>query len=93
MINNIIVKEERTIRIKRLSMRSMRRGTKEMDIILSGFCDGHLEKMNDDEIDLYEAFLSENDQDLYRWISGQVSVCEPYERIVNQIKLYLINKY
>jgi len=34
-------------RVKRLKMRSMRRGIKEMDLILSAFANSHLEKMTD----------------------------------------------
>ena len=83
--------EERMTRVKRLSMRSMRRGTKEMDMILSGFCDYHLSEMDEDSLDLYEALLSENDHDLYQWITGQVPVCEIYEGIVSQINAYLFN--
>ena len=39
-------------RIKRLKMRSMRRGIKEMDIILSAYADENLERMQDDDIRL-----------------------------------------
>ena len=91
MIKNVTFKEERLVRIKRLSMRSMRRGTKEMDIILSGFCEYQLEKMDEDQLDLYEAFLSENDQELYQWITGQMTVPAPYVGIIRQINFYLSN--
>ncbi|NRP11498.1 hypothetical protein XMM379_003067 [Aliiroseovarius sp. xm-m-379] len=60
-------------RIKRLSMRSMRRGIKEMDIILKSYADAHLEKMDAAALDEYEALLSQNDQDLYQWVSGQIT--------------------
>ncbi|MGL4320881.1 MAG: succinate dehydrogenase assembly factor 2, partial [Paracoccaceae bacterium] len=33
-------------RLKRLSMRSWRRGTKEMDLILGPFADAHLSRMD-----------------------------------------------
>jgi len=49
----------------------MRRGIKEMDIILSRFWAAEGDGLDDDTLDLYEALLSENDQDLYRWVSGQ----------------------
>lgn len=58
-------------RLKRLRMRSMRRGTKEMDILLVRYTDAVLADMNPAELDHYESLLSENDQDLYQWISGQ----------------------
>ena len=77
------------IRLKRLKLRSMRRGIKEMDIILSGFAREHLMAMSDAQLDLYEKFLNENDQDLYQWVSGQEIVDKQYEALVEQIKLYL----
>lgn len=77
------------IRLKRLKLRSMRRGIKEMDIILSGFAREHLMAMSDAQLDLYEKFLNENDQDLYQWVSGQEIVDKQYEGLVEQIKLYL----
>ncbi|MFD2441755.1 succinate dehydrogenase assembly factor 2 [Paracoccus kondratievae] len=57
--------DDRQTRLKRLRMRSWRRGTKEMDLILGPFSDSELEGMNDPELDLYETLLDENDQDLY----------------------------
>ena len=52
-------------RIKRLKMRSMRRGIKEMDIILSAYADNSLAQMSESDITLYDTLLNENDQDLY----------------------------
>ena len=63
--------EPREHRLKRLHMRSMRRGIKEMDLILSTYAKRHLEGMSDTELDVYDALLNENDQDLYRWVTGQ----------------------
>ena len=72
-----MITETYKIRLKRLKMRSMRRGIKEMDIILSGFSDLHLIDMSGAQLDLYEDFLDENDQDLYQWVSGQVAGYPP----------------
>jgi antitoxin CptB len=58
-------------RLKRMSMRSWRRGTKEMDLILGPYSDAHLEGMGSVQLDLYDALLEENDQDLYAMILGQ----------------------
>ena len=52
-------------------MRSMRRGTKEMDILLMRFFEAHLRDLDEADLDLYDALLDENDQDLYLWISAQ----------------------
>jgi len=63
--------EDHATRLKRLHMRSMRRGIKEMDLILSGFWAREGASLGADDLDLYEEMLSENDQDLYKWVSGQ----------------------
>lgn len=63
--------ETRENRLKRLQMRSMRRGIKEMDIILMRYADERLAGMDDAALDAYELLLNENDQDLYQWVSGQ----------------------
>ncbi len=63
--------EDRATRLKRLRMRSMRRGIKEMDLILSGFWAASGASLGNEDLDLYEEMLSENDQDLYKWVSGQ----------------------
>ena len=60
--------EVREHKIKRLAMRSMRRGIKEMDIILSNYADKKLADMDDEGLTQYDALLSENDQDLYQWV-------------------------
>lgn len=58
-------------RLKRMRMRSWRRGTKEMDLVLGPFADAHLTALTLDELDLYDALLAENDQDLMAWILAQ----------------------
>jgi antitoxin CptB len=50
-------------RLKRMAMRSWRRGTKEMDLVLGPFADASLAGMTGAELDLY--------QDLMAWILGQ----------------------
>ncbi|MHA6268171.1 succinate dehydrogenase assembly factor 2 [uncultured Aliiroseovarius sp.] len=72
-------------RVKRLAMRSMRRGIKEMDIILSKYADDQLADMNGAELDLYEALLGENDQDLYQWVSGQQSAPAHLSELIEHI--------
>ena len=84
--------ETHDIRLKRLKLRSMRRGIKEMDIILSDFACEQLTVMSDDQLDLYEKLLNENDQDLYQWVSGKEVVKTEYETLIDQIKLHLSSK-
>ena len=72
-------------RLKRLKMRSMRRGIKEMDLIFMRFAEARLNAMTAEELDAYEALLDENDQDLYQWVSGQVQAPEPHKTLVAEI--------
>ena len=65
--------ESAETRLRRLKMRSWRRGMKEMDLILGHFADGPLASLNSAELDIYEAMLSENDQDLYLWVTARVN--------------------
>ncbi len=57
-------------RLKKLRMRSWRRGMKEMDLILGPFADAHLADLSEPVLDRYEQLLDENDQDLYLWVTG-----------------------
>ncbi len=58
-------------RLRRLRMRSWRRGTKEMDLLLGPYADARLAALKGEELDLYEQLLEENDQDLYLWVSAR----------------------
>ena len=77
--------ELREHRIKRMKMRSMRRGIKEMDLILQRFAEGHLDEMDDASLDRYDALLSENDHDIYQWVSGQTPAPEPFVKLIGDI--------
>ena len=58
-------------RLKRMAMRSWRRGTKEMDLVLGPYGDAHLAAMSDARLAVYDVLLEENDQDLLPWVLGQ----------------------
>lgn len=65
--------ETAQVRLRRLKMRSWRRGMKEMDLILGHFADGPLAGLSATALDDYEALLTENDQDLYLWVTGRMN--------------------
>ncbi|MFT6075665.1 MAG: antitoxin CptB [Yoonia sp.] len=77
--------ETRETMIKRLRMRSMRRGIKEMDLILSAYADAHLDGFSQEALMLYDQLLSENDHDIYGWVGGQFAVPERYLNLISQI--------
>ena len=62
---------EKQVRIKRLYFRSAHRGSKETDLILGPYAAEHLDTMSDDELDEFEAFLAENDTDIWDWVTGK----------------------
>lgn len=78
--------EPRAHMIKRLAMRSMRRGIKEMDLILSAYADARLAEMGADDLDLYDRMLNENDHDLYQWVTGQGAAPAPYGVMIGDIQ-------
>jgi antitoxin CptB len=72
-------------RIKRLKMRSMRRGIKEMDLILSHFAQTALAQMSDEELVKYDFLLAENDHDLYSWVTGTAATPPEFAPLIAQI--------
>lgn len=72
-------------RLKRVAMRSWRRGTKEMDLILGPYADAHLASMSPDRLALYDALLGENDQDLYPWMTGATPAPERFAPLIAEI--------
>ena len=77
--------EAHETRLKRLAMRSMRRGIKEMDVILGGFAANGLQNLDAAAMETFEAMLSENDHDLYQWASGQVETPARYSDLMQTI--------
>ena len=79
-------------RLKRLSMRSWRRGTKEMDLILGPWSDHHLAGLDEAELALYDRLLEENDQDLMSWILGHTAPPSAIAAMLARIALYARNR-
>jgi antitoxin CptB len=76
--------EDHATRLRRLRLRSMRRGIKEMDLILTAFSAG-LEGLTLDEVAVYDRLLAENDLDLLAWITGQMAPPALYAALVGRI--------
>ena len=75
-------------RLKRMRMRSWRRGTKEMDLILGPYADAHLAGMADGMLDVYDVLLEENDQDLLPWVLGQAVPPPALAGLIAEIGLF-----
>lgn len=77
--------ESRESRVKRLRMRAMRRGIREMDLILSEYAARHLGAMDEAGLNGFDALLEENDQDLYAWVTGRVPAPAAHADLINNI--------
>ena len=75
-------------RLKRMGMRSWRRGTKEMDLILGPYANVHLALMDADRLDTYDALLDENDQDLLPWVLGQAAPPVAFAVLIAEIGIF-----
>jgi antitoxin CptB len=82
-----------TDRLKRLRLRSWRRGTKEMDLLLGPFADAFLGAMPQDEMARYERLLQEDDQTLYEWMTGRTSPPRDLAPLVARIARYAEDKF
>ncbi|MEM7547230.1 MAG: succinate dehydrogenase assembly factor 2 [Pseudomonadota bacterium] len=80
--------ETAEIRLKRIYMRSWRRGMKEMDLILGKFADDELATLSPEVLDAYERILDENDQDLYKWVNGSEPVPAEFAPMIKRIALF-----
>ena len=56
-----------------------------MDVILQPFAERNLDQMDEAGLDLYDALLSENDHDLYQWVSGQIAPPNSYAGMIQYI--------
>ncbi len=71
---------------KRLSIRSWRRGTKELDLILGQFSDNNLNKLNTSELNLYEQFLSNDDYLIYNWLFNKEDSPILFKSLIKRIQ-------
>lgn len=69
-------------RLRRLHMRSIRRGIREMDLVLTAFAETRLRQLPEAELTLYEALLEEPDQDVLSWVTGQAEPPARYRPLV-----------
>lgn len=78
--------EPRDTRLRRLRMRSMRRGIKEMDLILSNYAAHQMNDLDPQALDTYEALLAENDQDIYAWITRQTPPPPRFAKLIDRLR-------
>ena len=71
---------------KRLLIRSWRRGTKELDLILGQFSDKNLNMLKMPELNLYEQFLSNDDYLIYNWLFSKENSPKIFKSLIKQIQ-------
>ena len=81
-----MVSEKKEIALKRLKIRSWRRGTKEMDLILGSFVDSSLSSLGEKELAVIEALIDEEDEDIYSWIMERTNSPKEYSSILNVMR-------
>ncbi len=77
--------EPRAQRLKRLKMQSMRRGIREMDLILTAYAEANLAGMDPAWLDRYDALLEQNDQELYQWVTGRTPAPDGFAELIRDI--------
>ena len=75
-------------RLKRLTMRSWRRGMREMDLVLGPFADAELAGLPAATLDAYETLLAEPDRDLFAWISGQTPPPAAHQGLIATLRAF-----
>lgn len=74
--------ETQDIRRKRLRYRSWHRGTKELDLLIGGFAQQHIDGFDTTELDQFEAILESDEHDIYAWLTGKVAVPPAFDNDV-----------
>ena len=75
-------------RLKRMQMRSMRRGIKEMDLILGQFARERLAHLSEADLAVYDELLEENDHDLLAWVVGHSAAPQRFSHLISDISAY-----
>lgn len=59
---------------RKLTFRAWRRGFREMDLLMGGFADAHMARLDEDGVAEFERLLSVPDWEVYAWLIGQKPV-------------------
>jgi len=84
--------EDRETRLKRLRIRSWRRGIQEMDLLFGTFADEKLSSLTDTQLDAHEMLMDAQDQDLLVWLTGQEDTPIDLKEALCLVKDYFLAK-
>ncbi|PWB82995.1 MAG: succinate dehydrogenase assembly factor 2 [Methylocystaceae bacterium] len=71
--------DDPNIRRRRIRFRAWHRGMREMDIIMGGFVDAEIDRLDDAELTDLEALLEAPDDEVFGWLSGASPVSPAYD--------------
>ena len=76
-------------RRKRILFRSLRRGTKESDLVIGGFAESSLPRLDAAQLDALEALLDRPDPELLGWVIGLYPVPAEFDTdVMAMLKAY-----
>ncbi|MBE9476738.1 MAG: succinate dehydrogenase assembly factor 2 [Proteobacteria bacterium] len=84
--------EDRETRLKRLRLRSWRRGIKEMDLMFGAFADEEMASLTDAQLDAHEMLMAEHDPDLLTWFTGQEKTPEELKDALARVQNHFLSK-
>ena len=70
---------------KKLQFKSSHRGSKEMDILLGSFVEKYIKLFNEVELQMLEAILELDDNDIYRYALDKVTIPKEIDNRVMQL--------
>ena len=73
------------VRLRRLTLRSGRRGLRELDLVLGQFAERHLRRLSPESLSLYEQLLDEEDKCVLDWMTGSPGCPEKYVELIKRI--------
>ena len=74
---------------KKILYRSMHRGTKEMDLILSSFVKKNIDSFDKEELNELDFLLNIDDQVLYKWyLNQEIDMFIPVNDITKKLKKF-----
>ncbi|HEY0836911.1 MAG TPA: succinate dehydrogenase assembly factor 2 [Azospirillum sp.] len=73
------------VRRKQLKFRAWHRGTRELDFLIGRFADTHVDSLDAQQMDRFQAVLDLPDVDVYNWIIGALPVPAEHDHDVMRL--------
>ena len=79
---------------KKILYRSVHRGTKEMDLLLSNFVKKYVNSLNENELCELETLLNMDDEVLYKWyLNKESTTLVPENSVTKKLKKFKLQDY